>query len=67
MLNKKACREFAAPGVAMSPDNELLHAEQNKYIVQTAVRIIGHRKTLVLYFHDRKQAAQGGRPLHTGL
>lgn len=66
MLNKKACREFAAPGVAMSPDNELLHAEQNKYIVQTAVRIIGHRKTLVLYFHDRKQAAQGDfRPVWT--
>lgn len=66
MLNKKACREFAAPGAAMSMDSGLLHAEQVKYIVQTAVRIISHRKTLVLYIHDREHAAQGDfRPIWT--
>ena len=48
MLNKKACREFTAPGAAMSMDSGLLHAEQVKYIVQTAVRIIRHRRTLGL-------------------
>lgn len=66
MPDKKICRKFAAPGVAMSKDSGLLHAEQVKYIVQTAVRIIGHRKTLVLYIHDREQAALGDfRPLWT--
>lgn len=66
MLDKKACREFAAPGAVMSLDSGLLHAEQVKYIVQTAVRIIGHKKTLVLYIHDRERAAQGDlRPLWT--
>lgn len=59
MLNKKACREFAAPGIAMSMNSGLLHAEQVKYIVQTEVRIIDHRKTLVLYIHDREHATQG--------
>ena len=62
MLNKKACREFAAPGVAMSMDSGILQAEQVKYIIQTAVRIIDHKKTLVLYIHDREHAAQGGFP-----
>ena len=66
MLDKKICREFAAPGVAMSMSSGLLHAEQVKYIVQTAVRIISHKRTLVLYIHDREQAAQGDlRPLWT--
>ena len=59
MLNKKACQEFAAPGVAMSMDSGILQAEQVKYIIQTAVRIIDHKKTLVLYIHDREHAAQG--------
>ena len=34
MLNKKMCREFAAPGTIMSLDSGLLHAEQVKYIVE---------------------------------
>ena len=66
MLDKKICREFAAPGIAMSMSSGLLHAEQVKYIVQTAVRIISHKKTLVLYIHDREQAVRGDlRPLWT--
>lgn len=66
MLDKKACREFAAPGIAMSLDSGLLHAEQVKYIVQTAVKIISHKRTLVLYIHDREQAARGDlQPLWT--
>lgn len=66
MLDKKACREFAAPGTVMSLDSGLLHAEQVKYIVQTAVKIISHKRTLVLYIHDRERAAQGDlQPLWT--
>lgn len=58
MLNKKMCREFAAPGTIMSLDSGLLHAEQVKYIVQTAVKMIDHKSTLVLYIHEREQASQ---------
>lgn len=66
MLNKKICREFAAPGAVMSLDSGLLHAEQVKYIVQAEVKIISHKRTLVLYIHDRERAAQGDlRPLWT--
>ena len=59
MLDKKACREFAAPGIAISPNSGLLYAESVKYIVQTAVRIIDRRKVLILHVHDREQAARG--------
>ena len=66
MLNKKLCREHAAPGIAMSPNNGLLYAGPVRHIVQTAVRIIDRRKTLVLYVHDREQAARGDlRPVWT--
>lgn len=54
MLDKKACREFAAPGFAMSMSSGLLHAEQVKYIVQTAMRIIGH---LIMAFRVLNEAA----------
>ena len=68
MLNKKALRQFAAdnPAPAIPSWHGLLHATQVDYIVRTAVRIIGHRRTLVLYVYDRKRAAAGdSRPIWT--
>ena len=68
MLDKKALRKFAAdnPTPAIPPGHGLLHAQQVDYIVRTAVRIIGHRRTLVLYVHDRERAAEGDfRPVWT--
>ena len=61
MLDKKALRWFAAenPGPAIPANHGLLHAQQVEYIIRTAVRIIGHRRTLVLYVYDRKRAADG--------
>lgn len=65
-LNKRKCREFADPGLKMTAGNGLLHAKQIKYIVRTAVKIIDHHKTLILYVYPREQAAQGDfSPLYT--
>ncbi len=58
-LNKKECRKFADPGLKMQLNNGLLHADQIEYIVCTAVKVIDHHKTLVLYVYPREKAAQG--------
>ena len=58
-MNKKSLRQFADPGWAIPPGHGLLHAEQVRYIVRTAVRIIDHHRILVLYIYDREQALRG--------
>lgn len=59
MLNKRKCRKFANPDMKMAAGNGILHAEQIDYIIRTAVRIIDHHKTLILYVYSRTQALQG--------
>ena len=61
MLDKKALRKFAvdSPAPAIPPGHGLLHAPQVDYIVRTAVKLIDHRRTLVLYVYDRERAAAG--------
>ena len=59
MLDKKSLRQYADPGLTIPQGHGLLHAPQVDYIVRTAVKIIGHRRTLVLYIYDRKRAAAG--------
>lgn len=58
-MNKKSLRQFAGPGWAIPPGHGLLHAEQVRYIVRTAVRIIDRRRILVLYIYDREQVLRG--------
>jgi len=66
MLNKKLCREYAAPGASMSPGSGIFYARQIDYLVQTAVKIIDHQRVLVLYIYRREDAAHGNlRPLWT--
>lgn len=68
MLDKKALRRFAQanPAPAIPAGHGLLHAPQVEHIIRSAVRIIGHRRTLVLYVYTREQAAQGDcQPLWT--
>lgn len=61
MLDKKALRKYAAdtPAPAIPPGHGLLRASQVVHIIRTAVKIIGHRRTLVLYVYDRKRVADG--------
>ena len=58
-LNKRKCRAFADPGLRMRSHSGILHAPQIKYIIRTAIKIIDHHKTLILYIYSRQQAAQG--------
>ncbi len=65
-LDKRKCRKSADPGLKMAAGCGLLHAGQIDYIVRTAVKIIAHQKTLILYVYSRHQAVQGDfRPLWT--
>lgn len=61
MLNKKALRKFAStnPVPAISPGHGLLHTTQVEYIIRTAVKIIDHRRMLILYVYPRARAVQG--------
>lgn len=66
MLDKTLCRRFADRPLDLSTDNGLLHASQIKYLVQTDVKILCHRKVLILYIYLRERAAHGDfRPLWT--
>lgn len=58
-LNKRKCRAFADPGFKMRSHSGILHAPQIDHIIRTAIKIIDHHKTLLLYIYPRQQAAQG--------
>lgn len=58
-IDKKACRDFLDIGLRIDPNNGLLRLEQVEYIIRTAVKIVGHRRLLILYLYDRQDAAQG--------
>lgn len=58
-LSKRECRKYANPELKMNAESGLLHAEQINYVVRTAVKIIDHHKTLILYVYSREQAAHG--------
>lgn len=58
-LNKRKCRKFADPDLKFSQDRGILHAPQIEFIVCTAIKIIDHHRTLILYVYPRKQLAKG--------
>ena len=65
-LDKRKCREYAVPDRKLSPANGILHAKQVAYIITTAIKIIDHHRTLILYIYPRKQASGGDcKPLWT--
>lgn len=65
-IDKRKCRKYADPGLGMSRQNGLLHAEKIKHIMRTAVKNIGGQRILVLYVYPRERAAAGDfRPVWT--
>lgn len=58
-INKRACRSFFDPALSIPRNNGLLCADALTYIVRTAIRNISGSRLLVLYFYDRKSAAEG--------
>lgn len=66
MLHKRKCRKLAEPDLKMAAGNGILHAGQIDYVIRTAVKIIDHHKTLVLYVYPRTLAVQGDfQPCYT--
>ncbi|SHO54133.1 PcfJ domain-containing protein [Anaerocolumna xylanovorans] len=58
-VKKKEYRKYSNLGLRMSPNNGLLHAEQVKYIIRTAVKNIDGQRMLLLYVYAREQAVTG--------
>lgn len=58
-LDKRKCREYAVPDRKLPSGSGILHAKQIAYIVTTAIKIINHHRTLILYIYPRKQASGG--------
>lgn len=61
-IDKKACRQFLEPLVPPAPDCGLFLVPKLKYIIRTNVKIIGHRRLLVLCLYARGDDASDGRP-----
>ena len=65
-LNKRKCRAFASPGLKFSSGNGILYAKQITHTIRTAVKIIDHHKTLVLYVYSCEQALKDNfKPCYT--
>lgn len=58
-IDKKACREYLHPDKAPDPNSGLFLVEHLKFIVCTEVKIIGHRRLLILYLYDRERTENG--------
>jgi len=65
-VNKRKCREFAAPDRKLPSGSGILHTKQIDYIITTATKTIANHRTLVLYIYPREQAPEGDcNPLWT--
>lgn len=58
-INKRKCREYANPDHKLNPSNDILHAKQVDYIITTSIKIIAHRRILILYINLREKARKG--------
>ena len=61
-IDKKACRQFLEPLRPPVSDCGLFLIQSLKYIIRTAVKIIGHRRVLVLCLYARDNGAPDNRP-----
>lgn len=52
-IDKAACRRCLEPLTAPSADSGLFLIKGLKYVIRTAVRIVGHRRMLVLCFYTK--------------
>ncbi len=59
LLNKRFCRKFSEPNLRFPKGCGILHCEQIKYVIRTAIKNIGGKRTLVLYLFSTEQAAKG--------
>ena len=60
-IDKKACRQFLETGLAPNSDCGLFLIPKLKYIIRTTVKIVGHRRLLILCLYARGDTP-GDRP-----
>ena len=60
-IDKKACRQFLEPSLAPNSDYGLFLVPKLKYIIRTAVKIVGHHRLLILCLYA-KGNTPGSRP-----
>ena len=58
-MNKAECRKYAGEPLRIRANSGLLCADQIEWLTTARVRVIGHRRTLVLQVYSRAGAAQG--------
>ena len=65
-INKRECRKCVDPGLKFSPGSGVMLLEGMEHIVRAAIKNIAGRRTLVLYFYNRKEATAGSfKPEYT--
>lgn len=60
-IDKKACSQFLEPVTAPNSDCGLFLVRRLNYIVRTAIKLVGHRRLLILCLYARGDTP-GGRP-----
>lgn len=60
-IDKKACSQFLEPVTAPNSDCGLFLVRSLNYIVRTAIKLVGHRRLLILCLYARGDTP-GGRP-----
>ena len=55
-INKTACRQYLEPLAPPSPDCGLFLIRKIKYVIRTTVKIVGHRRILILCFYTKGTA-----------
>lgn len=60
-IDKKACRQFLEPLPAPNSDCGLFLVQSLRYIVRTTIKIVGHRRLLILCLYARSDAP-GSKP-----
>lgn len=58
-IDRKACAAYFAPKLKLDTNSGVFHFEGIRYVIVTDIKIIGHRRLLLLYLLPREQAAAG--------
>ncbi|MBO4913605.1 MAG: PcfJ domain-containing protein [Oscillospiraceae bacterium] len=58
-INKRSCGAFLSPDLKLSANSGIIHCRAIKYIIKSEVRLVAHRKLLILYLIPQRKAAEG--------
>jgi len=59
VINKKECRKYFDPGIKLKSESGVFHYKKIEYIACTALKNIGGRRMLLVYFYNRKKIIEG--------